>query len=126
MTTSTMSSTIETVKAEQSNNGTSDKNPKYYNQKKNRFALEMLTFDDPIVRAAAALSINVPTTLLNTRLASEDDPNVLRAILFNPAVSNKSIVAFSQTGQAKMFDEDEELITHISAKLRGDDEEDAI
>ena len=117
--TSTLRDAVKSAQS-QKNTGqsTSDKNPAYYNRQKNEFIASMVTHSESVVRAAAASLPCCPTKQLQAALAIEQDSTVLRALLFNPNMPDKNLLAFSLNDERSVqFDEDEELSAYLVDKL---------
>ena len=116
---------VATVKEEKAKTaGTSDgefaKTPAGYNRQSNAFIANMLRHENPVVRAAGVSQSTVPSTLLRISLKTEQDPQVLRAILMNPKITVKAIVEFTKDSRCDQFDEDTELRDHLVARVSTD------
>jgi len=97
---------------------TTGKNAAYYNKQKSAFVIEMASHENAVVRAAACSSTRIPTKALQATLRSERNEEVLRAILMNPALPTKDIIAFSESTTASVFDEDTELQEFLASRIR--------
>ena len=102
----------------QRNGKTSEHTPAEYNRRKNAFVAAVLAHPTPVVRAAAVALATVPTTALVKQFQVERDSSVLTAILFNPRLPIKSVIAFMDDPRCEMVNENRELTTFIVNRLR--------
>ena len=94
----------------------SSKNPKFYNQEKNRCIDEGATNKDASIRKYFASSSATPTKVLTSMLEKEQDKTVLREILFNSKLPRKSVAKFvndENDHRVEWFSNDEELINYF-------------
>lgn len=109
-------SALKSVFTPKSTKNSSSKNPKFYNEKKNRLIATGATHNDPAIRRYFASSENTPTRVLAVMLEKEQDKGILREVLLNPSLPRKSVVAFvsnEDDHRVAWFDSDEELIEHF-------------
>lgn len=98
---------------------TSSKNPKYYNEEKNRCIAKGACNEVTEVRMYFATSSHTPTKVIVAMLETEQDRSVLRAILMNNRLPRKAAAAFvtDETDErVNLFNDDQELITHFEQK----------
>jgi len=91
----------------------SEKNPKFYNQQKNDFAVDMTCHKEPKVRAAAFASTNCASNSLQAGLLIEKDKGALRSILMNDNLKVKYITEFMNDERVNQFADDKELEAHL-------------
>lgn len=100
-----------------SQKSTSGKTPAYYNARKAAFIIEMARHADEVIRIAVACSENVPSGTLKTMLELESDSDVQRTLLLNPRTPIKAIGDFNKSPYGSSFDDDEEVMTAIKARV---------
>lgn len=108
---------VAKAKAGRSNGKSNGLGPAEYNRRKNDFIVSMLNHNEPVVRVAACSDQLVPVTKLAARLDVEEDAVVLKAILMNPQLSDKAIIAFSSDARSEVLADDTELNTYILDRL---------
>jgi len=99
-----------------STKNTSSKNPKFYNEEKNRCIRDQATHSNAVVRSSIASNSHTPTKVLVSMLEKEQDKTVLREILFNSKLPRKSVAKFvndESDHRVEWFSNDEELINYF-------------
>jgi len=94
----------------------SSKNPKFYNEEKNKCIVDIATHSDANVRIVIAENSHIPTKILVGMLETEMDKQVLRKILFNEKLPRKAVAKFVNNDddvRIEWFEDDEELIEHF-------------
>jgi len=112
-----MNSLKDALKTPAQVKGSSLKTPKFYNQQKMAFIKEMSVSPNESTRVEVAGSSYVPAGTLKSMLQDEQDIDVLRIILLNPRTPLKAITIFTDDARANVFDDDEEITTHLKARV---------
>ncbi len=116
--------TLAAVIAERKNgkakNGSTDKNPAYYNREKAALIKDLCEHMDPIVRTAILTNVHCPSTRVNSALKNETHMSVLRSLLLSGRPSIKAIEAFVTSDRGTMFDGDQEVEDHVTARIVGE------
>lgn len=94
----------------------SSKNPKFYNEEKNRCIADMATHPNAIVRSAIASNPHTPTKVLVAILVGEQDKTVLRLAIMNDKMPRKTVAKFvadENDRRVEWFADDTELVEHF-------------
>ncbi|MEA3339256.1 MAG: hypothetical protein U9R15_04760 [Chloroflexota bacterium] len=113
-----MSALKDALKTKAQSNSSS-KGPKFYNNQKTMFIKSMATSPLTSTRVAVAGSEYVPATTLKDMLTQEQDIDVLRTLLMNPRTPLKALKDFTESAQAQLFEDDEEIETFLKNRVKG-------
>lgn len=99
----------------------SEKRPQFYNAQIRKHVNAMVDHPEVIVRVAACSNENLPQNIIKNALKTEQNPQVLEAILLNPRLPEKEVIAFTDDSRAGFIDDDlaERLVARVKNTALG-------
>lgn len=110
-------STLKDVFKPSTKKNSGGKNAAWYNSEKKKLLAELAVNEESVVRMAIATNTHTPAGLLAEMLKSEQDTEVLRAVMFNGNLSRKAAAEFvgdTNDPRVEEFNGDHELIAHFN------------
>jgi len=111
-----MNSSIQEIFKPKTSKNNSSKNPKFYNNEKNKCIAKGSIDSSPDVRRYFATSEHTPVKVLSLMVQTEQDKGILRLVLMNDRMPRKVVAKFVSDDtdeRVEWFSEDQELIAHF-------------